>query len=98
MSTFPASTSIGSGNTTGTMTTVGIGGSTTIMDGMDANITITMTMMTINADPAADAGHFRRSTTFTAAAEASQIARLQTQASMPAPPCLRINRLCPERA
>src|SRR5262245_26711743 len=46
MSTIPATgTSIGSGTTTGTMTTRGTAGSAiTIMDGMDASITITMMM------------------------------------------------------
>jgi hypothetical protein len=50
---------------------------TTIMDGMDANTTIIMTMMmTINV-AAAGARHFPKLTTFNAAAGASQIAKLQ---------------------
>src|SRR5262249_371694 len=57
MSTIPATgTSIGSGTTTGTMTTRGTAGSAiTIMDGMGANVTITMIMMMTTTKAAAGA-------------------------------------------
>src|SRR5262249_49537385 len=57
MSTIPATgTSIGSVTTTGTMTTTGTARSaTTIMDGMGANVTITMIMMMTTTKAAAGA-------------------------------------------
>jgi hypothetical protein len=52
MFTFPENISIGSEGEIGMMTIKGAGGTTTIMDGMDINITITM-MTTTNVPPCA---------------------------------------------